>query len=282
MTEMPPAKKLSPLREKLFIIIFHHDTPAGRRFDVILLVAILLSVIIVMLESVKSLYARYHNLFYTIEWILTIFFTIEYALRLWITRRPMKYATSTWGIIDLLAIIPTYLSIVIVGSQNLIIIRALRLLRAFRIFRLAGYMKQGQNIVTALKASRLKIEIFIYFVSVLVVIIGCIMYLVEGGSNPEFDSIPRSVYWAIVTLTTVGYGDISPDTNIGQFLAAIVMILGYAIIAVPTGIVSAEFIRADSSSPGIKNVDDCDSCSWEDHDKNALYCKFCGDQIRPS
>lgn len=275
-------RELGPLQEKLFKIIFHHNTPAGKRFDIILLIAILLSVIVVMLESVRSLYDRYHFFFYTIEWILTIFFTIEYILRLWITRRPIRYATSSWGIIDLLAIIPTYLSIFIAGSQNLIIIRALRLLRAFRIFRLAGYMKQGQNIVNALKSSRLKIEIFIYFVSVLVVIIGCIMYLVEGGTNPEFDSIPRSVYWAIVTLTTVGYGDISPDTNIGQFFAAVVMILGYAIIAVPTGIVSAEFIRADGKVQGPKRVDECDSCTWEDHDQKALYCKFCGDQIRSS
>ena len=273
-------KKLSPTREKLFKIIFHHDTPSGKRFDIILLFAILLSVIIVMLESVKSLNERYHVLFYTIEWILTIFFTIEYIIRLWITRRPLRYATSSWGIIDLLAIIPTYLSVVIIGSQQLIIIRALRLLRAFRIFRLAGYMKQGRNIMTALKASRMKIEIFLYFIVVLVVIIGCVMYLIEGGTNEEFDSIPRSVYWAIVTLTTVGYGDISPETNIGQFLAAAVMIMGYAIIAVPTGIVSAELVKVDGTPPEIKNIDDCDSCTQTDHADDAFFCKFCGDQIR--
>jgi len=278
--QVQQRKKLSPRREKLFKIIFHHNTPAGKRFDVILLIAILLSVIIVMLESVKSLNIRYHTLFYTIEWVLTIFFTIEYIIRLWITRKPMRYATSSWGIIDLLAIIPTYLSIVIVGSQQLIIIRALRLLRAFRIFRLAGYMSQGKNILQALKSSRMKIEIFLYFVIVLVIIIGCIMYLIEGGTNEQFDSIPRSVYWAIVTLTTVGYGDISPHTEIGQFLAAIVMIMGYAIIAVPTGIVSAEMVNSDKHPDVIKDVNDCSSCSMADHEKDAFFCKFCGDKIR--
>lgn len=271
---------LSPLRERLFKIIFHHDTKAGKNFDIILLVAILISVIIVMLESVESFNAKYGLIYKVVEWILTIFFTVEYIFRLWITRKPMKYALSFWGIVDLLAIIPTYLSLLIAGSQQLIIIRALRLLRAFRIFRLAGYMRQGRNITRALRASRMKIEIFMSFVIVLVVIIGCIMYLVEGGQNDEFDSIPRSIYWAIVTLTTVGYGDISPDTTIGQFLAAAVMILGYAIIAVPTGIVSAELVRSDGSPQGLKDVYDCQDCSWTDHSKDALFCKFCGEQVR--
>lgn len=273
-------KKLSPIREKLFKIIFHHDTPSGKQFDIILLIAILLSVIIVMLESVKSLDVRYHTLFYTIEWVLTIFFTIEYIIRLWITRKPLRYALSAWGIIDLLAIIPTYLSLVIVGTHQLIIIRALRLLRAFRIFRLAGYMSQGKNIMQALKTSRMKIEIFLYFVIVLVIIIGCVMYLIEGGTNEQFDSIPRSVYWAVVTLTTVGYGDISPHTEIGQFLAAMVMIMGYAIIAVPTGIVSAEMVKSDRHPNKIKDVNDCSSCSMADHQKDAFFCRFCGDKIR--
>lgn len=281
MSEEDP-KYLSPLREKLWHIVFLHNTKAGKNFDVVLLVFILLSVVVVMVESVHTFNDKYGKLLYIAEWILTAFFTVEYILRLWISREPKKYAFSFWGIIDLIAIVPTYLSLFIAGSQQLMIIRALRLLRAFRIFRLAGYLRQGKNITKALAASRTKIEIFLYFVAVLTIIIGCIMYLIEGGTNSQFTSIPRSVYWAIVTLTTVGYGDISPTTPIGQFFAAIVMILGYAIIAVPTGIVSSEMTMVDreqKSNSSKKSSTECDNCGSKDHDRDAFYCKICGSEI---
>ena len=266
-------------RNKLRIIIFGHETHAGKWFDIILLIAILVSILIVMLETVNTINEKYKTVFHIVEWILTIFFTIEYILRLYISRHPMKYATSFFGIVDLLAIIPTYLSIFIAGSQQLMIIRGLRLLRAFRIFKLAGYMQQGKRITAALKASKAKIVIFLYFVIVLVIIIGCIMYLIEGGVNKQFTSIPRSVYWAIVTLTTVGYGDISPITNLGQFLAAIVMLMGYAIIAVPTGIVSSELMKEGKEESKMRNVNTCGDCRPKDHDPDAVFCKYCSSKI---
>ena len=264
-------------RELLHEIIFEADTPAGKAFDIALLIAILLSVIIVMLESSKSTSGNYGELFYTIEWILTIFFTIEYALRLYTVTKPLKYATSFYGIVDLLAILPTYLSLFIVGAQSLLVIRALRLLRVFRIFKLFNYMYQGRMIVLALRSSFTKIAVFILFVLLLVTIFGSVMYLIEGGVNEGFDSIPRSIYWAIVTLTTVGYGDISPTTSLGQFLAAIVMIMGYSVIAVPTGIVTAEFARR--ASDPIELTEACPGCGHEGHDRKADFCSRCGSKL---
>ena len=272
MSEEKESKR--PLRERLHEVIFEADTPNGRAFDVILLVAIVLSVIIVMLETSKSLSARFGELFYIIEWVLTVFFTIEYILRLYSVLKPWKYATSFYGIVDLLAILPTYLSLFIAGAQSLLIIRALRLLRVFRIFKLFNYMYQGRVIVLALRSSFTKIAVFILFVLLLVTIFGSIMYLIEGGANEGFDSIPRSIYWAIVTLTTVGYGDISPTTSLGQFLAAIVMILGYSVIAVPTGIVTAEF--AKRTIDPIELSEACAGCGHEGHDRKADFCNRCG------
>ncbi|MDX1407454.1 MAG: ion transporter [Saprospiraceae bacterium] len=269
----------NPIRERLYDIIFEADTPAGKLFDVALLIAILLSVVVVMLETTNGVGARYHDLLLGIEWALTIFFTIEYFLRLYCVLKPWKYATSFFGIVDLLAILPTYLSIFLVGSQSLIVIRVLRLIRVFRIFKLANYMRQGRIIMLAMQRSAPKIAVFILFVMLMVVIIGSVMYLVEGGTNEQFDSIPRSVYWAIVTLTTVGYGDISPVTDLGQFLAALVMMLGYSVIAVPTGIVSFEFTK---SAKGPSNDDQshvnraCHTCGKEGHEYDANFCKFCG------
>ena len=270
-------KHTSLNRSKLHEIIFEADTTAGKRFDIVLLFAILLSVAIVMLESVPEYQEKYGSLFLVLEWIFTIFFTIEYVLRLYVVHRPIKYATSFFGVIDLLSIIPTYLTLLLGGGGGLIIIRGLRLLRVFRIFKLANFLKEGQIIMAALRNSRDKILVFISFVLVMVCIFGSIMYLVEGSQNEDFDSIPRSIYWAIVTLTTVGYGDIAPATPIGQFIASVIMILGYAIIAIPTGIVSSEI--ASKSEDVDLNTQSCPNCSTEGHDDNAVFCYKCGNNL---
>ena len=266
------------LKEKIHEIIFEADTPAGKLFDVVLLILIMASVLVVMLESVQGLQARYSNFFYALEWAFTVIFTIEYLLRLYCVYRPAKYATSFFGVIDLLAILPAYISLFIYGTQYLLVIRALRLLRVFRIFKLGHFMSEGEVIVRALKASRAKITVFLTFILLLVVIIGSVMYLVEGGQNEDFSSIPRSIYWTIVTLTTVGYGDITPATELGQFLSAFIMILGYAILAVPTGIVSAEMV-ADRQRPPRNNTQSCRYCGREGHADDAVYCKYCGEKL---
>ena len=271
-------RKTTPLQEKIYLIIFKFDTPLGKAFDVSLLIAIVASVLVVMLESIARLSNRYHDIFYTLEWIFTIFFTIEYALRIYCVKDPKRYICSFYGIIDLLAIIPTYLSLVIVNTHYLLIIRALRLLRIFRVFKLAQFMKESAVIIKALKASSRRILVFLFFILLLVIIFGSIMYLIEGGSNKQFDSIPRSIYWAIVTLTTVGYGDISPITTFGQLLASIVMILGYAVIAVPTGIVSSEMIKTSREMKD-KRILECESCKHTEHDLDATFCKYCGEQL---
>ena len=276
MTGKERKKRKLPLREQIHQIIFEADTPVGKAFDVILLIVIVASVLVVMLESMVSLEVKYHQLFLKLEWFFTIIFTIEYILRLYCVYRPWKYAVSFFGIIDLLAIFPTYLSLFVAGTQYFIVIRSLRLLRIFRVFKLGHFLDEGDIIVNALKASRAKIMVFLMFVLLLVTIIGSVMYLVEGGANSDFSNIPKSIYWAIVTLTTVGYGDITPVTGVGQFLSAVVMILGYAVIAVPTGIVSAEFI---SESRQIRNTQACRYCGGEGHADDAKYCKYCGELI---
>ncbi len=265
---------MASIRDHLHEIIFEADTPLGKAFDVVLLVLIVLSVVAVMLESVEAIDRAYHLELRVIEWTLTIVFTVEYLLRLWTVRRPLRYATSFFGIVDLLAILPTYLSLFFVGAHSLLVIRALRLLRVFRIFKLARYLDESRQLMVALRASARKILVFLFAVLTLVVIIGSAMYLIEGA-HPEsgYTSIPRSVYWTIVTLTTVGYGDITPQTVPGQILASIVMIMGYGIIAVPTGIVSVEMAR---SSPRGISTQACPSCGKDGHDPDALHCKFCG------
>ncbi len=275
-------KNFSPAREKLHEVIFEADTKAGKRFDVILLFAILASVIVVMLESVPSYNDKYGTIFKVLEWMLTIFFTIEYGLRLYCVYKPMKYAKSFFGIIDLLSILPEYLSLIpaIGGAHSLIIVRGLRLLRVFRIFKLANFLVEGQIIMSALKASRAKISVFVIFILIVVSIFGSLMYLIEASPNTKFDSIPRSIYWAIVTLTTVGYGDISPVTPLGQFIAVIIMISGYAIIAVPTGIVTAEVMSAAGSKKNkVVTSQACRYCSEEGHDDDAEHCKYCGEKL---
>lgn len=263
------------LKERLHEIIYEADTTVGKLFDIVLLFAILLSVLVVMLESVESLKLKYGNLFYIIEWALTILFTFEYFVRIWIIKRPTKYIFSFFGVIDLLAILPTYLSLFFVGTHYLLIIRSLRLLRIFRIFKLTRYLKESQVLITALAASRTKITIFIFAVLMLVCIIGSIMYLVEGSEN-GFTSIPESVYWVIVTITTVGYGDITPQTNLGKLLSSVIMIMGYGILAVPTGIVATEINAATKVRT---NTQACNNCGCNKHDDVAHFCKICGESL---
>ena len=270
-------ERLSPLREKIHDVIFEAETPAGRAFDIGLIILILFSVVTVMAESVKELQEDYGTFFIYTEYLLTAIFTVEYVLRLWVVRSPMKYATSFFGVVDLLAILPVYIVFFLGGTSFFIVIRALRLMRIFRIFKLGHFMNEGYVIVEAMKASRMKISVFLFFILILVTIIGSVMYVVEGESNPGFTSIPRAIYWAIVTLTTVGFGDIVPKTQFGQFLSAVVMILGYAVIAVPTGIVSSEFIKNTKSV----TTESCHNCGAEGHDSDADYCKYCGVHLHP-
>lgn len=265
---------MSSTKQKIYEIIFEADTPAGKFFDVSLLLIILLSVVLVVLESVPSINNNYQHLLRILEWIITFIFTVEYVLRIAIVNKPFRYILSFYGIIDFLSVIPTYLSFFIIGSHSLVVIRILRLLRIFRILKLTRYTTAGRTLGRALWASREKISVFIFFVVILVIIIGTVMYIVEGPTH-GFTSIPRGIYWAIVTLTTVGYGDISPETGMGQFFASIVMIMGYAIIAVPTGIVTAEIMNPSTK----RNTQVCDHCLCPTHDDDAVFCKKCGFKI---
>jgi voltage-gated potassium channel len=275
MQNQKPAGETKPWRTKIYEVIFEADTPSGKLFDVLLIVAILLSVTVVFLESIEVLKNDYGRIFYALEWGFTILFTIEYFLRIISVNKPLRYIFSFYGIIDFLSIAPTYLSLIIVGSQYLLAIRILRLLRVFRVFKLTHLLTQSNILVGALKASRAKIAVFLFAVLTSVVVIGAIIYVVEGPEN-GFTSIPVSMYWAIVTLTTVGYGDISPQTPLGQFIASIVMILGYAIIAVPTGIVSVEIASAAKKQV---TTQVCPNCLAEGHDKDATHCKYCGSKL---
>lgn len=262
-------------RARLHEIIFEADTPAGKWFDVLLIVSIVLSVLIVMLDSVDSINTSHGGLLYLGEWVFTALFTIEYLLRLYSIGRPLSYMTSFFGVIDLLAILPTYLSIFVPGTQYLTVIRILRVLRIFRVLKLVQYLGEARLLIQALRASQRKIAVFLFTVLVLVVIFGSLMYLIEDPSS-GFTSIPRSIYWSIVTLTTVGYGDISPQTDLGQTIAAIIMIIGYGIIAVPTGIVTVELSQAFSKP---MSTQACPECSADGHDNDAKHCKFCGSKL---
>ncbi|MEL6674343.1 MAG: ion transporter [Bacteroidota bacterium] len=273
------AKGLIPSRDRLHEIIFEADTPAGKAFDVALLWVIILSLVLVMLESVEELNQRFGTVFFVLEWIITVLFSIEYALRIYVVTKPLKYVTSFYGIVDLLSILPSYLSLVFDGTHYLSTIRALRLLRVFRVLKLASFMKESTILVTALRASRDKITVFLVAVLTVVMIIGSMMYWIEGGANSGFTSIPRSMYWAIVTITTVGYGDIAPATDLGQFLSAILMVMGYGVIAVPTGIIGAEISQADRKSREKLNTISCQACSREGHDNDAVHCKYCGEVL---
>jgi len=260
------------LRRSLHEIIFEADTPAGKLFDVLLILSIVVSVVLVMLDSVSSVRNAYGDLLYIGEWVFTILFTIEYVLRLYSVGRPLSYATSFFGVVDLLAILPTYLSIVFPGTQYFLVIRILRVLRVFRVLKLVQYMSEARVLMQAMRASRRKITVFLFVVLTLVVIFGSLMYIIEDPQS-GFTSIPQSIYWAIVTLTTVGYGDISPQTGLGQSLAALIMVIGYGIIAVPTGIVTSELAHAARKPVSTQS---CPQCSAEGHDTDAKFCKYCG------
>jgi len=272
------SSKHKTWKEKLHEVIYEADTPAGRSFDLIILTMILASIILVMLESVSFINEKHAALFNILEWVITIVFTIEYILRIVTINKPQKYIFSFYGIIDFLSTIPKYLSILFVGTHALVALRALRLLRVFRILKLARFIGESNDLVKALKASRAKISVFLFAVLIVAIILGTVMYLVEGPEH-GFNSIPRSVYWCIVTLTTVGYGDISPGTPLGQFIASIVMVLGYGIIAVPTGIVSSEYTQQTRFKKVQLNTQHCTNCNENNHFDDAKFCHHCGQTL---
>ncbi|MGJ5642075.1 ion transporter [Formosa sp. S-31] len=283
---MSTTKSNTSWKDKLHEIIYEADTPAGKLFDLVLLVVIIASIILVMLESVKAIDLKYHTILDTAEWAITILFTIEYIARIITVKRPFSYIFSFYGIIDLLSTIPKYISLIFAGTHALIALRALRLLRIFRILKLGRFLGASNNLVAALKASRAKISVFLFAVIILSIILGTIMYMVEGEDN-GFSNIPKSVYWCIVTLTTVGFGDIAPQTPLGQFIAAIVMVLGYGIIAVPTGIVSAEYTSQNKKSETDNTKDktihlnsqSCPNCLRSDHRDGSKFCYHCGETL---
>ena len=268
--------KKTSWKERIHEIIYEADTKEGKLFDVILLIAIIASIVLVMLESVESFDNKYHNFLNISEWVITILFSIEYILRVISIKKPFKYIFSFYGIIDLLSTIPKYVSFILVGSHNLAALRALRLLRVFRILKLARYIGASNKLLLALKASRAKIAVFLFFVVIVCVILGTIMYMIEGEEN-GFTSIPTSVYWAIVTLTTVGFGDIAPQTALGQLISSAIMILGYSIIAIPTGIVSSEMTKKNNDVD--TNTQTCPNCLKEDHKDKAGFCYNCGSTL---
>lgn len=258
-------------RNKLHTIIFEADTKAGKYFDVALIIFILLSVIVVMLDSMEEVRNVYRTELFFVEWFFTIIFTIEYILRILALQRPFVYVKSFFGIVDLLSVLPTYIDLFSPGTHYLLIIRSLRILRIFRVLKLAQYVRESSTLIKALIESKRKIIVFLFAVLTSTIILGSLIYIVEGKEN-GFTSIPRSIYWAIVTLTTVGYGDISPQTNLGQFIASIAMIMGYGIIAVPTGIITVELSKAMKAT----NTQSCANCGFDEHDSDAKFCKICG------
>jgi voltage-gated potassium channel len=273
--EVRPGTQAAPWRRRLHEIIFESDTRAGRTFDLALLVTIVVSVVVVILESVRSLRIAYGPAFLAIEWVITGLFTIEYLLRLVSVRQPLRFAKSFYGIVDLAAVLPTYLGLLVPESHYLLVVRALRLLRVFRILKLTEFLREAQQLQQALRASRRKIAVFLLTVLTIVLIVGALMYVIEGEEH-GFVDIPTSIYWAIVTLTTVGYGDLAPETPFGKVLASIVMLLGYGILAVPTGIVTVELAKAARAPVSTQA---CPGCGRDGHDADAVHCKFCGATI---
>lgn len=266
-------------RDRVWRIIFLSDTPMGRAFDILLLWLIGISVVVVMMESVDSLQLKHGKLFLTLEWIFTVLFTIEYVTRIVVVRNKWRYITSFYGLVDLISIVPTYLMLVLPGSHYLLVVRVLRLLRIFRILKMARHMGEANLIMNAFRSSWTKITVFIFFVFAVTMILGTLMYIVEGliAKNPGFSSVPQSVYWGIVTISTVGYGDVTPITVVGKMIATLIILIGYGIIAVPTGIVTAELnmhlreIRMDTRK--------CTECGLEGHDPKAVFCKSCGTKL---
>jgi voltage-gated potassium channel len=262
-------------KDALYEIIFKADTPAGKWFDVLLIVSIVASVFVVMADSIGAIRISTGYFLIGTEWFFTLLFSIEYALRLYCVRNRKEYALSFYGVVDFIAIIPTYLTVVFPSTKYFMVLRALRILRVFRVLKLIQYLSEANLLIKALVLSRRKITIFLSTVMILVTIFGSLMYVIEGEAN-GFTSIPRSIYWAIVTMTTVGYGDISPQTALGQALASLIMILGYGIIAVPTGIFTVEFTKAIQQETAENN---CPVCGKGGHDRDALYCKSCGEEL---
>lgn len=273
--EAPPEATLtSAWRQRLHTIIFEADTRAGKNFDVFLLFAILASVFVVLIDSVPSVHAEWHRELYAIEWIFTVIFTVEYVLRLLSVRSPLRYARSFYGMIDLLSVLPTWLSLVMPGAQTLLVVRAFRLMRVFRIFKLGHFVGAAEVLMTAIHASARKIFVFVTFVLIVVLIVGSMMYLLEPPES-GFTSIPQSIYWAIVTMTTVGYGDVAPTTVLGKMLASALMIVGYGVIAVPTGIVTVELAKI---SDGV-STQACPACGADGHATDATFCRICGSKL---
>ncbi len=265
-------------KERTYAVIFGHGTPAGKAFDVVLIAAILASVAVVMVDSVQTAQSSYGTQLRALEWIFTILFTIEYVTRLWSVDHPRGYALSFFGLVDFFAVIPTYLSLFLPGGQVLVVIRILRVIRVFRVLKLAQYVGEAQVLIAALRAARYKITVFLISVVSIVVVVGSLMYLIEGA-EAGFTSIPKGVYWGIVTLTTVGYGDIHPMTPFGQALAAMVMIMGYGIIAVPTGIVTVELAQQARTAPRATKTNRCSACGHREEDANASFCRYCGESL---
>ncbi|GAA5222203.1 ion transporter [Membranihabitans marinus] len=269
--------KFQSFQEKTHEIIFEADTYYGKLFDVVLLIMILSSVLVVMMDSVPRLHDKYGIILYRIEWFFTILFSVEYIMRLLAVHKPIHYARSFFGIVDILSVLPTFLSLFITGTQVLVVIRALRLMRIFRIMGLYRFVNDSSKILSALRSSSRKIIVFLTFILLVVTILGTMLYLLESSINEGFNSIPKSVYWAIVTVTTVGYGDIAPVTGTGQFLAALAMILGYAVIAVPTGIISTEMFRENKNLK--QSQTSCPNCGCEGHYRSAVHCYKCGSPL---
>jgi len=274
-TSIPPVDDRSDWRRRMHEIIFEADTPAGRLFDIVLIASILCSVLAVMLDSVPEVRAVYGEQLYALEWFFTLLFTLEYLLRLICIGRPLKYASSFFGLVDLLSIVPTYISLLIPGSQYLLTIRILRILRIFRILKLAQYVGEANHLLRALANSRRKITVFLFAVFTLVVIFGSLMYLIEG-EEAGFVNLFEGIYYAVVTLSTVGYGDITPQTPLGKVVSSMLMIMGYGIIAVPTGIVSVELAQTKKLQVSTQS---CPECSAEGHDIDARHCKHCGSRL---
>ncbi|TKK71653.1 ion transporter [Ilyomonas limi] len=271
-----PVQTKKHWQQRLHDVVYESNTIAGKAFDITLLLLIFTSILVVMLDSVEAWHSRYGYIFNILEWVFTFLFTIEYILRLICIKKPWRYVTSFLGMVDLIAIIPSYLSVFFAGANSLLVFRSLRLLRVFRIFKLTNFISEMQFLGAAIRASLKKISIFMSIVLMLVVILGSVMYLVEGRQH-GFTSIPESIYWAIVTITTVGYGDISPATPLGKLVASLIMLMGYGIIAVPTGIVTNEMVNAVRNKK--LHTETCPVCGRESHDADAKYCKYCGAKL---
>jgi len=267
------------LKDRIWRIIFLSDTRAAKTFDILLLWMIGISVFIVMLESVESIHQEYRDLFFAVEWGFTILFTIEYATRIWVVRAKKKYIFSFYGIVDFISILPTYLTILLSGTHYLLVIRVLRLLRVFRVLKMGRHMGEANHLMNALQSSWTKISVFLYFVLALTMVLGTAMYVVEGifAKNPGFSSVPQSIYWGIVTISTVGYGDVTPMTVLGKVLSTVIILIGYGIIAVPTGIVTAELNAQLAAVRMDRRV--CAECGVEGHDPKAVFCKSCGTKL---